>query len=169
MGSQSIPITKGLPYGIFMKQIIIDMIVNGQLNRFLRKWTLPKPDCRPIYEEGTALSLEKMISLFIISMIGIFIAIIIMINEKIFYEYKPKKQVSMKEANDMKLQRLFWKLQNILSNKEFFHESTMKELIRETQNHNDMLIDPFNIVDSDEVEENQSYSEEEDSLSYKLP
>ena len=145
------------------------MTVNGLLNRFLRKWTLPKPDCRPIYEEGTALSLEKMISLFIISMIGIFIAIIIMINEKIFYEYKPKKQVSMKEANDMKLQRLFWKLQNILSNKEFFHESTMKELIRETQNHNDMLIDPFNIVDSDEVEENQSYSEEEDSLSYKLP
>ena len=110
-----------------------------------------------------------MISLFIISMIGIFFAIIIMITEKIFYKYKPKKQVSMKEANDMKLQRLFLKLQNILSNKEFFHESTMKELIQETQNHNDMLIDPFNIVDSDEVEENQSYSEEEDSLSYKLP
>ena len=75
----------------------------------------------------------------------------------------------MKEANDMKLQRLFLKLQNILSNQEFFHESTMKELIQETQNHNDMLIDPFNIVDEDEVEENQYYSEEEDSLSYKLP
>ena len=141
-----------------MKQIIIEMIVNGQLNRFLRKWTLPKPDCRPIYEEGTALSLEKMISLFIISMIGIFIAIIIMITEKISYKYKTKKQVSMKQANDMKLQRLFLKLHNILSNKEFFHESTMKELIQETQNYNDRLI-----------EENQYYSEEEDSLSYKLP
>ena len=152
-----------------MKQVIIEMTVNGLLNRFLRKWTLPKPDCRPIYEEGTALSLEKMISLFIISMSGTFIAIIIMITEKIFYEYKPKKQVSMKEANDMKLQRLFLKLQNILSNKEFFHESTMKELIQETQNHNDLLIDPFNIVDDDEIEENQYYSEEEDSLSYKLP
>ena len=169
MGSQSIPITKGMPYGIFMKQIIIDMTVNGQLNRLIRKWTLPKPDCRPIYEEGTALSLEKMISLFIISMIGIFIAIITMITEKIFYEYKPKKQVSIKEANNMKLQRLFLKLQNILSNHEFFHESTMKELIKETQNHNDLLIDTFDIeVVEDEFEENQN-SEDQETLSHKLP
>ena len=146
MGSQSIPITKGLPYGIFMKQIIIEMTANGQLNRFLRKWTLPKPDCKPIYEAGTALSLEKMISLFIISMIGIFVGIITIIIENIFHAYKPMKHVSIKEANNMKLQRFFMKLQINLCNDEFFHQSpiTMKTLIKEIQNHNDLLIDAFN-------------------------
>ena len=169
IGLISIPITKGLPYGIFMKQIISEIMENGQLDKLIKKWTLPKPDCRPIQKEGKPLSLEKMISLFIISMIGIFIAIITMITEKIFYEYKPKKQVSIKEANNMKLQRLFLKLQNILSNHEFFHESTMKELIKETQNHNDLLIDTFDIeVVEDEFEENQN-SEDQDTLSHKLP
>ena len=83
MGLMGIPITKGLPYGIFMKQIIFEITENGQLNILLKKWTVPKPDCRPINNEGKPLSLEKMISLFIISMMGIFIAIIIIIIEKI--------------------------------------------------------------------------------------
>ena len=33
----SIPYTKGLPYGIFMKQVIIDMKQNGQLNKIKRQ------------------------------------------------------------------------------------------------------------------------------------
>ena len=127
-------------------EIIIEMTVNGQLNRFLRKWTLPKPDCKPIYEAGASLSLEKMISLFIISMIGIFIAIVTIIIENIFHAYKPKKHVSIKEANNMKLQRLFMKLQKNLNDDDFFNESpiTMRTLLKEIQNHNDLLIDDFN-------------------------
>ena len=104
MGFVSIPITKGLPYGIFMKQIIFEMKQNGQLNRLIKKWTVPKPDCRPLHKEGKPLSLEKMISLFIISMIGIFIAIIILIIEKIFHAYKSRIHVSIKETDNMKLQ-----------------------------------------------------------------
>ena len=92
----AIPITKGLPYGIFMKQIIFEIIENGQLNKLLKKWTMPKPNCKPIHKEGKPLSLEKMISLFIISMIGIFIAINILIIEKIFHAYKPRNHVSVK-------------------------------------------------------------------------
>ena len=102
----AIPITKGLPYGIFMKQIIFEIIENGQLDKLRKKWTVPKPDCRPLHKEGKPLSLEKMISLFIISMIGIFIAIIILIIEKIFHAYKFRNHVSIKEKNNMKLQRL---------------------------------------------------------------
>ena len=138
----AIPITKGLPYGIFMKQIIFEITENGQLNKLLKKWTMPKPNCKPIHKEGKPLSLEKMISLFIISMMGIFIAIITIIIENIFHAYKPKKHVSIKEANNMKLQRLFMKLQN---NDEFFNESpiTMRTLVKEIQEHNDLLIDSF--------------------------
>ena len=146
MGLLGIPITKGLPYGIFMKHIIFEIMENGQLNKLLKKWAVPKPDCRPLHKEGKPLSLEKMISLFIISMIGMFVGIIIIIIENIFHAYKPRKHVSIKEANNMKLQRFFMKLQINLCNDEFFHESpiTMKTLIKEIQNHNDLLIDAVN-------------------------
>lgn len=138
-----IPITKGSPYGIFMKHIIFEITENGQLNRLLTKWKVPKPDCKPIYKEGKPLGLEKMISLFIISIIGIFIAIITIIIENVFHAYKPRKQhVSIKEVNNMKLQRLFMKLQDNLNNDVFLHESpiTMRTLIKEIRNHNDLLM-----------------------------
>ena len=90
----SILIRKGLPYGNFMKQIIFEITENGQLNKLLKKWTLPKPDCNPIHKDGKPLSFEKMISLFIISMIGIFIAINMLIIEKIFHAYKSRNHVS---------------------------------------------------------------------------
>ena len=96
MALMSIPITKGLPYGIFMKHIIVEMTENGQMNKIVKKWTMPKADCNPIQEEGSSLSLEKLISLFIISMIGIFFAIILLIIEKIFHAYKPRNHVSVK-------------------------------------------------------------------------
>ena len=76
MGLIGLPITKGLPYGIFMNQIIFEITENGQLNRLIKKWTLPKPDCRPIHKEGKPLGLEKMNSLFLFSIFGILIAII---------------------------------------------------------------------------------------------
>ena len=144
MALMGIPITKGLPYGIFMKQIIFEITENGQLNRLVQKWTVPKPDCRPLHKEGKPLSLEKMISLFIISMIGILIAIIIIIIENVFHVYKPRKSVCIKEANKMKLQRFFMKLQNNLNDEVFFHESpitTMRTLLKEIQDHIDSLID----------------------------
>ena len=144
MGLLGIPITKGLPYGIFMKQVIFEMKENGQLNKLLKKWAIPKPDCGPIQKEGTPISLEKIISLLIISMIGILLAIIIVIIENIILcVYKPRKHVSIKEANNIKLQRLYMKLQNNLNDDEIFHEVpiTMTTLLKEIQNHNDLLID----------------------------
>ena len=144
MGLKAIPITKGLPYGIFMKQIIFEITENGQLNKLLKKWTVPKPDCSPIHKDGKPLSLEKMISLFIFPIIGILIAIIIIIIENMFHLYKPRKRVCIKEANKMKLQRFFMKLQNNLNDEVFFHESpitTMRTLLKEIQNHIDSLID----------------------------
>ena len=92
----AIPITKGLPYRIFMKQIIFEITENGQLNKLLKKWTVPKPDCKPLHKEGKPLSMEKMISIFIISIMGIFVAIITIIIENIFHAYKPKKRIFIK-------------------------------------------------------------------------
>ena len=135
------PITKGLPYGIFMKKIIFQMRENGQLNQLLKKWSVSEPNCNPLHKEGKPLSLEKMISLFIISIIGIFIGFIILIIEKIIHAYKPIQQNSIKESNKMKLQKLFLKLQKTLNDDEVFLESTMKTLDYEIQNHNSLLND----------------------------
>ena len=145
MALLGIPITKGLPFGIFMKQIIFEMTQNGQMNRLIKKWKMPKPDCKPIHREGEPLSLEKMISLFMISMIGFSIAIVINIIENVFHAFKPRKhlQVPIKEINSMKLQKIFMKFQENLNADEFFHESpiTMRILLKEIQNQNDLLID----------------------------
>ena len=122
MGLMGIPITKGLPHGIFMKHIIFEMTEKGQLNRLIKKWTLPKPDCRPIHKEGKPLGLEKMISLFMFSMIGMCFATIIIIIENIFHACKPKKHVSIEDVKTEKLQRLFIKFKNNLIDEGFFHE-----------------------------------------------
>ena len=132
------PMTKGLPYGIFMKHVIFQMRETGQLNKLQKKWSVPEPNCSPLHKEGKPLSLEKMISLFILSIIGIFIGLIIFIIEKLCYAYKPRRQ---QESNKMKLQKLFLKLQKTLNNDEVFLDSTMSTLIEDMQHHNTLLKD----------------------------
>ena len=139
MGLEGIAITKGLPYKIFMNQIIFQMRETGQLNQLLKKWNTPEPNCNPLYKEAKPLSLEKMISLFIISIIGVIIGLIILIIEKIIYASKPVQQISIKQSNKLKLEKLFLELQKTLNDGEFFLESTMMELDHEIHNHNALV------------------------------
>ena len=76
--------------------------------------------------------------------------------------------VSIKEANNMKLQRLFMKLQNNLNDDEFGHESpiTMRTLIKEIQNHNDLLI---NVSNTGLDEESEQKLEDQDTSILKKP
>ena len=141
------PITKGLPYAIFMKQVILQMTEAGQLNELLKKWSVPEPDCSSLDKEGKPLGWEKMISLFILSIIGICIGFIILIIEKICYAYKPIRQVSIKESNKMKLQKLFSKLQETLNDDEVFLKSTMSTLIENMQHRNALLKDTIKLTE----------------------
>ena len=145
-GPEGMPITKGLPYEIFMKKIIRQLKETGQLNQLLKKYSVSEPNCSPLYKEGKSLSLEKMISLFIISVIGILLGCIILITEKLCHIYKPMKNVSVKESNKMKLQRLFLKLQENLNDDEVFLPSTMTTLIEDMQQHNILLKDNNNFT-----------------------
>ena len=45
MGSFSIPLTKGLPYDIFMRQIIFELTERGQLHHLQKKWEISKQVC----------------------------------------------------------------------------------------------------------------------------
>ena len=137
--NQGIPMTKGLPYGIFMRHIIFQMTETGQLNKLLKQWSVPEHNCSPLHKEGKSLGLEKMISLFIISVIGISIGFIILIIEKICHDYEPIRHVSIKELNKMKLQRSFLKFQESLNEDKVFLSSTMRTLMEDMQYHNDLL------------------------------
>ena len=133
--------TKGLPYEIFMRHIIFQMTESGQLNKLLKKWSVPEHNCSPLHKEGKSLGLEKMISLFIISLIGISIGFIILIIEKICHDYQPIRNISIKELNKMKLQRSLLKLQETLNdNKVVLNpKSTLSILMEDIQFHNDLL------------------------------
>ena len=137
-----------------MKQIIFQMTESGQLNKLLKKWSVPEPNCIPLHKEGKSLGLEKMISLFLISLIGICIGFFILIIEKICYANQPMRNVSIKESNKMQLQRLFLKLQKTLNNDEIFIKSTMSTLIEDMQHHNALLNDTFNFTEVVHDEQN---------------
>ena len=55
------------------------------------------------------------------------------------HNYQPKRNVSIKELNKMKLQRSFLKFQESLNDDKVFVESIMRTLMEDMQYHNDLL------------------------------
>ena len=150
-GYLGMPITKGLPYGLFMKQTIFEIIEDGQLNQLHSEWKAPPPNCDSS-QNGKALGLEKLISTFIVTLIGICNAILILFIEKIFHACAPKRHVSIKEANHKKLEAFFKKFLNNLKKDEDFLKSaiTMNSLIKEMKNHNALFNnDAYDTVDNE--------------------
>ena len=142
-GYLGMPITKGLPYGYFMKQIIFEIIEDGRLDQLQNKWKALPPNC-DTSQNGKSLGLEKLISTFIITLIGIINAIIILFVEKIFYACcaERKSHVSIEKANEKKLEVFFKKFLSNLKKDEIFLKSpniTMNSLIMEMKNHNVLL------------------------------
>ena len=63
---------------------MIDMLEQGTLDRILRKWQPPEADCEPLRRTGKSMKFEKLISLFVIVIIGIFLAAITFVLENVF-------------------------------------------------------------------------------------
>ena len=101
--------TRGLPYGIFMKQVIFDMTEKGQLHQIITKWErLTKPDCEPLIRKGKPLSFEKLVSLFIVPIIGFLLAISILILEWVFKfpKTKIKNPIPIVKKEELILERM---------------------------------------------------------------
>ena len=81
--------TKGLPYGIFMRQIIKEMIENGQLHQLTKKWEWNQPDCQPVHRKGTPISFGKLTTLFLEITLGVLLTLIILFAEKIHSIFRP--------------------------------------------------------------------------------
>ena len=84
--------TKGLPYGIFMRQIIKEMNENGQLHQLTKKWEWNQPDCQPVHRKGTPISFGKLTTLFLEITLGVLLTLIILFAEKIHSIFRPVNQ-----------------------------------------------------------------------------
>ena len=145
MGSTGIALTKGLPYRIFLKQIIYEIIERGQLHQLLKKWKIPQSQCNSKQSTGKPLSLEKLISAFMIVLFGIICALLLLFIEKLLEIYNAKsKQMKHNSISNItrtkkaRLQGFVDKFQKILNSDEFFleDESTMRALLKEMKKHN---------------------------------
>ena len=66
---------------MFMDRVLVKLSENAQMYKAIQKWQVKEPDCKPLRNTGNPLSLEKLISLFLIIFAGIIIALIVMIFE----------------------------------------------------------------------------------------
>ena len=134
MGYKSFGMTKGLPYGIFMKHEFQKMVEFGQLDRLKEKWKIRKPDCKAMVNTGNSLSLEKSAKLFLIILGGSFLAFLLSILEKLFQlrDYSKAKKI-IDPLSFKKFKILLTELHDaperifILENKEALH-SILQEL-----------------------------------------
>ena len=116
MGGYSIPYTKDLPYGKFMRQIILEMIDNGRLARLKAKWKVKNPDCEPLLKTGQALSFENLVTLFLLIYVGCFSAFCISILENIHHKVYPQTSTSEGEEYIAKMRTSIAKIKIYMHN-----------------------------------------------------
>ena len=80
-GYLSFGIPKESPYGPFLKSKVLDMIQNGELQKLIKKWENKEPDCSTLDKKGKPLTLQKLISLFLIIATGCLLVLFIFIVE----------------------------------------------------------------------------------------
>ena len=135
MGENTFGMTKGLPYGIFMKRTIQDIIGNGELQRIKMKWKTKSLDCKSATSTGgKPLSFEKSISLFILIFVGTILALVLFILEIIFKNYKSNNLMKPAKIEERgipikKLMLHLEELQNVHHQK-YISNSSMKSIIQ---------------------------------------
>ena len=73
---------KNSPYKIFMDSVLLNMFESGQIKRIYEKWdNKKKSSCEPLLTSGNPLSLEKLISIFLIICVGLPIGLIVLVWE----------------------------------------------------------------------------------------
>ena len=130
---------------MFMQKVITEISEKGQLNKLQQQWITPHPYCGELDENVTPLSLQKLLSLFIICIFGISIALVTLFIEKIFtylqVNVKNQSQESIiKNAIKIKLEKFLNEIKLTLENDCIkIQETTVIALNQEIENHNKML------------------------------
>ena len=86
-----------------MKHVIYDITEKGQLSQMTKKWENEKPDCMPLKNAGTPLTMQKISMAFILIMSGIVLALLSLLFEITFNLYAPKSSPKDFSQNHPKL------------------------------------------------------------------
>ena len=141
MGIFSIPKTQGLPYEIFMRQLVFEMTERGQLNQVLKKWEDTKPDCGAILRSGNPLSWQKLITVFVIVKMGIIISLATLFIEKMYHTFLHKNCLTVQKDNMIKLQHVLMRIECNLKNDNNVKLSTIETLVQEMKHYDSLLND----------------------------
>ena len=75
--------TRGLPYSIFLKRSIHDIMEKGTIQKIKKKWEIKERSCKSKYQNGRSLSFEKTFTLFLLLIVGTIFALLVMITETV--------------------------------------------------------------------------------------
>ena len=89
MVSSAVIVRKHSPYKKFLKQAILSMIDNGQLNAYITRHSKSEKECKTRKTKGDALGMSKLAVLFFILMSGCIISFLVFAFE---YFYKSPNQ-----------------------------------------------------------------------------
>ena len=150
MGASSIVYGYGMPYAKFLKQVIFDITETGQLHQLRKKWQSEEQNCEPLRPVGTPLSFGKLYTLFLIVVMGVFLAMIILLIEKyILAREKETKKDSLEIEDDApkkvltattKMESLLLELQSTFSNMDFESPSFQESMQRITNSRENWQI-----------------------------
>ena len=133
MGYLTMAMTKGLPYSIFIKQVLKEIMERGQLNQIKNKWAT-KRSCAPLLRTGKPLSFAKLITLFGVVLLGVVLALTVLLLEIFLNSIKPTKSPPYDEMVKIKLKHNIVALYDAIKNRDFqknkAHEA-MQQLLLE--------------------------------------
>ena len=139
MGIFSIPMTQGLPYEIFMRQLVFEMTERGQLNQVLKKWEEAKPDCGAILRSGSPLSWQKLITAFVIVKMGIILSLATLFIEKMYHTFLHKNCLTVQKASMIKLEHVLMRIEYNLKNDNNIKLSAIETLVKEMKHYDSLL------------------------------
>ena len=82
-GRTTFGLVKNSPYSMFFQKSLLKLNENGKLYKIAKRWESMRPNCNPLVRKGNPLSLEKLISIFMILLLGIICALIVMLIEQL--------------------------------------------------------------------------------------
>ena len=139
MGYLSISMTKGLPYNIFIKQILKEIMERGQLNQIKKKWETNR-NCAPVIRTGKPLTLAKLITLFGIVLLGVVLALIILFVEMIFNSIKPSESPPYDEMFKIRLKHNLVAMYDLIKKWDFVNNKTQDAMQKKLLNNIDRFI-----------------------------
>ena len=103
---------------MFFQKSLLKLNENGKLYKIAKRWESMRPNCNPLVRKGNPLSLEKLISIFMILLLGIICALIVMLIEQCKY-FKADLNVNQpaKSVDFQKLKLVCEEIENCLNKK----------------------------------------------------